>query len=205
MSEFGTMFLKCFGDSNSCRRQYPTVIEELCRHFSHADLKKSTKSFDRSRLIGHGRFGSELYKSCLQHNGASDYTVAVRRFQNHCVEQFKSEVELLCQLRHPNIVSLTGFCNDEYEKIVVYEYMSNGSLNRHLRGEDTEALPWKKRVEICIGAASGLHYLHTDTNNILLDDNMQPKLTDFDLGVHGACFMSKPKPIKVENDIYMGK
>ncbi|RZB53945.1 putative receptor-like protein kinase, partial [Glycine soja] len=57
---------------------------------------------------------------------------------------------------------------------------------------------------ICIGAASGLHYLHTDTNNILLDDNMQPKLTDFDLGVHGACFMSKPKPIKVENDIYMG-
>jgi len=56
-----------------------------------------------------------------------------------------------------------------------------------------------------IGAASGLHYLHTDTNNILLDDNMQPKLTDFDLGVHGACFMSKPKPIKVENDIYMGK
>ncbi|KAH1200172.1 Receptor-like protein kinase THESEUS 1 [Glycine max] len=165
--------------------------------------QKLTNNFHQNRLIGYGGF-SKVYKGCLQHNDASDYT------WNTSEQLFKSEIELLCQLHHPNCVSLIGFCNHKNEKIIVYEYMSNGSLDRHLRGEDTEALPWNKRLEICIGAARGLHYLHAGAKrtiihrdicvaNILLNDDMEPKLAGFGHSIQGARFMSKPKPIKVNH------
>ncbi|KAL5176990.1 Receptor-like protein kinase HERK 1 [Glycine soja] len=128
---------------------------------------------------------------------------------------FKNEIELLCQIRHPNCVSLIGFCSHKNERISVYEYMSNGSLDRylegsidrHLQGGDMEALPWKKRLEICIGAARGLHYLHAGAkrtifhrdikpSNILLDHNMEPKLAGFIFSIKGPHSMSKPKPIQ---------
>nr|ACU18300.1 unknown [Glycine max] len=151
------MFLKCLGFG--AQRQYPTVIEELCHRFSLADLRKSTNNFDQDTVTGHGRF-SRVYKGCLQHNeDASEYTVAVKRFVRVGVVEkwFRNEIELLCQLRHPNLVSLIGFCNDQNEMIIVYEYMSNGSLHQLLQ---SGILSWKKRLEICIGAARGLHYLH---------------------------------------------
>ncbi|KAG4922776.1 hypothetical protein JHK86_051589 [Glycine max] len=204
------MFLKCFGDTSSSQKQYPTVIQELCHQFSIADIRKLTNNFHQNRLIGYGGC-SKVYKGCLQHNDASDYTVAVKHFFVEYSEQlFKSEIELLCQLHHPNCVSLIGFCNHKNEKIIVYEYMSNGSLDRHLRGEDTEALSWNKRLEICIGAARGLHYLHAGAKrtiihrdicvaNILLNDDMEPKLAGFGHSIQGARFMSKPKPIKVNH------
>ncbi|KAG5096038.1 hypothetical protein JHK84_051626 [Glycine max] len=199
------MFLKCFGFG--AQRQYPTVIEELCHRFSLADLRKSTNNFDQNTAIGRGGCG-RVYKGCLQHNeDASEYTVAVKRY--NAVEEeegFRNEIELLCQLRHPNLVSLIGFCNDQKEKIIVYEYLSNGSLDQLLQ---SGVLSWKKRLEICIGAARGLHYLHAGAKRtiihrdikpraILLDDNMEPKLAGFDLSIQGAHFKSKPKPIKVD-------
>ncbi|RDX77506.1 Receptor-like protein kinase ANXUR2, partial [Mucuna pruriens] len=204
------MFLKCLGfcgsmSRNSTQKQYPTIIEELCHQFSLADLRKSTNNFDESREIGRGAF-SVVYKGCHQRNDGFVYTVALKRFNVKHSALFKKEIELLCQIRHPNIVSLIGFCNNEKEKIIVYEYMSNGSLDGHLQlGE----LSWKKRLEICIGVARGLHYLHAGakrsifhciltTSGILLDDNMEPKLTGFSLSVQGPRFMSKPKPIQLD-------
>ncbi|XP_027928634.1 receptor-like protein kinase FERONIA [Vigna unguiculata] len=124
------MFLKCFGYSSSSGRPYPTVIEELCRHFSLADIRKSTNNFDENRVIGEGAVG-RVYRGCLQHNDGSDYAVAVKRFKAQYSEEFKREVELLCQLHHPNCVSIVGFCNCETENMIVYEYMSNGSLHRN--------------------------------------------------------------------------
>ncbi|KAK7374644.1 hypothetical protein VNO80_08081 [Phaseolus coccineus] len=210
------MFLKYWGFWHSKRTsscQYTTRIEELCHQFSLADIRKSTNNFDRKRFIDSQGFDIKLYKGCLQHDG-SDYTVTIKRFNedargNHQwnLHMFKNEIELLCQLRHPNIVSLTGFCNHKKEKIVVFEYMPNGSLRRHLkRGE----LSWKKRLEICVGVARGLHYLHAGakrtivhrdihTRNILLDANMEPKLSDFGFSLQGQRFMSKPKPIIVDS------
>ncbi|KAL9297296.1 hypothetical protein ACSQ67_023192 [Phaseolus vulgaris] len=206
------MFLKYWGFCHSKRTsscQYKTRIEELCHQFSLADISKSTNNFDQNRLINFEGFGIEVYKGCLQHDG-SDYAVTIKRFNDDVDERgeqwnvFKNEIELLCQLRHPNIISLTGFCNHKKEKIVVLEYMPNGSLYDHLqRGE----LSWKKRLEICIGAARGLHYLHAGAKrtiihrdikpqNILLDANMEPKLSNFGLSLQGQRFMSKPKPIK---------
>ncbi|XP_027349243.1 receptor-like protein kinase THESEUS 1 [Abrus precatorius] len=201
------MFLPCLDfrrskHTNSSERQYTTGIEELCRHFSLEDLRKSTNNFDENRLLG--RFSS-VYIGCLQHNDVLDYRVAIKR---RCHE-FKNEIELLCQLRHPNLVSLIGFCDEQYEKIIVYEYMSNGSLDKHLHEGNREPLSWKKRLEICIGAARGVHYLHTGAkrtifhrdikpSNILLDHNMEPKLADLGLSLQGPHFMSKPKPIQVD-------
>ncbi|KAL2329800.1 hypothetical protein Fmac_017381 [Flemingia macrophylla] len=196
------MFLKCFGPRNSSKGRYPTIIEELCHQFSLSDLRKSTNNFDESKVIGHGAF-SKIYEGCLQSHDASDYLVAVKRFKVEYSDVFKKEIELLCQLHHPNCVSLIGFCNDKNEKIIVYEYMSNRSLDKHLqRGE----LSWKKRLEICIGVARGLHYLHTGAkrsifhcmlqpSTILLDANMKPKLAGFGVSIQGARFDSKPKQI----------
>ncbi|KAJ1435362.1 Serine-threonine/tyrosine-protein kinase, catalytic domain [Sesbania bispinosa] len=122
-------------------------------------------------------------------------------------EGFKKEIELLCQLHHPNLISLIGFCNHKNEKIIVYEYMSNGSLYDHIFNREKELpLSWKKRLEICIGAARGVHYLHTGArrtivhrdikpSNILLDSNMVAKISDFGLSLLGALATSKPKPI----------
>ncbi|XP_020233014.2 uncharacterized protein LOC109813261 isoform X2 [Cajanus cajan] len=209
MSQIGTMFLKCFGHTSSSQRRYPTIIQELCHQFSLSDLRKSTNNFDEERVIGRGAF-SIIYKGCLQRDDASDYLVAVKRFKEENSTVFKTEIELLCQLRHPNIVSLIGFCNHENDKIIVYEYMSNGSLYECLeRGK----LTWKKRVEIFIGAARGLHYLHAglkrsifhcilSPSTILLDANMKPKLAGFGLSIQGARFDSKPK--QINGDHIMG-
>ncbi|XP_022635900.1 receptor-like protein kinase FERONIA [Vigna radiata var. radiata] len=199
------MFLKCFGESSSSGRQYPTVIEELCHHFSLADIQKSTNNFDHKRLIARG--WAKAYKGCLQHIDGSDYAVTVRRFNVEDSEIFKREVELLCQLHHPNCVSIVGFCNHKKEKIIVQEY--NRSLLYYLLDDVREALPWKKRIEICIGAARGLHYLHAglkrtiihrniNSASILLDDNMHPKLSSFGHSIMGAHFKEKSKPIRTD-------
>ncbi|KAJ1435360.1 Protein kinase domain [Sesbania bispinosa] len=191
------------------RKRNPTIIEELCPQFSLADLRKSTNNFDENRIIGRGYF-SLVYKGRLQYN-CTHYTVAVKRIKDSKkgLEEFKKEIELLCQLRNPNLVTLIGFCNHKDEKILVYEYLPNGSLRDHLFNREKELpLSWKKRLEICIGAARGVHYFHTgarrtifhlDINlgNILLDSNMVPKLTDFWFSLQGPLSTSKPKPIEV--------
>ncbi|MED6132840.1 hypothetical protein PIB30_022624 [Stylosanthes scabra] len=123
--------------------------------------------------------------------------------------EFKKEIEMLCQLHHPNLISLIGFCNQEKEKIGVYEYMANGTLSDYLSDRNKEPLSWNKRLDICIGIASALHYLHSgakrsifhrDVNpsNILLDKNMKAKLANFTISLQGALSTLKPKEIKVD-------
>ncbi|KAL1322856.1 hypothetical protein HN51_067873 [Arachis hypogaea] len=197
------MFLRClrFGDSKK-EKKYPTVIEELCHHFSFEALRKSTNDFDEKLKIGEGGFG-KVYKGCLKHNNGdvTDYSIAlkVNKCQNsiQTPREFKTEIEMLCQLRHPNIISLMGFCYQQENMIVVYEYMANGSLHDYLSNKNKEPLSWKKRLEICIGVARALHYLHAGAKrcivhcdikpqNILLDRNMVPKLSDFGFSLQGS-------------------
>ncbi|KAI4352406.1 hypothetical protein L6164_006662 [Bauhinia variegata] len=211
---------KCFGFSGSKHtssshhmNKYSTQIEELCHRFSLAQLQKSTNNFNDSRKIGRGGFGY-VYKACICIQGIAK-EIAIKRFSRDSIQafsEFQNEIELLCQLRHPNLVSLIGFCFEKDEKIIVYEYMANGSLHDHLVNKITVPLPWKRRVEICIGAARGLHYLHSGTKriifhrdvkqtNILLDQNWIPKLSDFGLSLIGPLSMSKPKPTTLDRII----
>ncbi|KAK7295513.1 hypothetical protein RJT34_18422 [Clitoria ternatea] len=209
----------CLKHRSSSERQYPTVIEELCHRFSLADLRKSTNYFDENRIVGRGG-PAIVYKGSLQHNGVTEYTVAVKRLcgsTEEVIKEFKNEIELLCQLRHPNLVTLLGFCDHKDEKNIVYEYMANGSLHDRLYCSDVKMLPltWKQRLKICIEVSYVLHYLHTGVKrtifhcditpfNILLDGNLVAKLADFRFSLKGPHFTSKPKPKSISNDSFVG-
>ncbi|XP_019457854.1 PREDICTED: LEAF RUST 10 DISEASE-RESISTANCE LOCUS RECEPTOR-LIKE PROTEIN KINASE-like 1.2 isoform X3 [Lupinus angustifolius] len=158
--------------------------------FTYDELEEATNNFDSARELGDGGFGTVYYGQL--HDGRR---VAVKRlYENNYkrVEQFMNEVEILTRLRHPNLVSLFG-CTSRHsrELLLVYEYISNGTVADHLHGRKTKpgALPWHIRMNIAVDTASALKYLHASeiihrdvkTNNILLDDHFCVKVADFGL------------------------
>jgi serine/threonine protein kinase len=154
--------------------------------FSH--LKKITKSF--SEKLGEGSYGM-VYKGTLL-NG---HHVAVKFLRDTTGngEEFVNEVISIRRTSHVNIVTLLGFCLEGSKRVLVYDYMPNGSLDRFIYAENSkETLEWDKLYEIAMGIARGLDYLHRGCNtriihfdikpqNILLDQDFVPKIADFGL------------------------
>ncbi|CAN4078116.1 unnamed protein product [Withania somnifera] len=174
------------------------------RVFTLSELKEATKNFNRLLKIGEGGFGS-VYKGFIQPpNGNGDpIIVAIKKLntlglQGH--RQWIAEVQFLGVLEHPNLVKLLGYCAKDEERgiqlLLVYEYMQNRSLEDHLFNKAVPVVPWRTRLNIILGAAQGMTYLHEGlevqviyrdfkSSNVLLDENFNARLSDFGLAREG--------------------
>ncbi|KAG7543834.1 Serine-threonine/tyrosine-protein kinase catalytic domain [Arabidopsis thaliana x Arabidopsis arenosa] len=192
------------GAGSTNTKSASSLPSDLCRRFSIHEIKSATNDFEEKLIVGVGGFGS-VYKGRID-GGAT--IVAVKRLEitsNQGAKEFETELEMLSKLRHVHLVSLIGYCDDDNEMVLVYEYMPHGTLKDHLFKRDKASDPplsWKRRLEICIGAARGLQYLHTGakhtiihrdikTTNILLDENFVAKVSDFGLSRLGPTSASQ--------------
>ncbi|XP_078437974.1 putative receptor-like protein kinase At5g24010 [Wolffia australiana] len=132
-----------------------------------SEIAAATGNFSSLNQIGFGGFG-RVYEGALR----DGTRVAVKRADpgsaGQGLTEFITEVQVLSRLRHRHLVSLIGYSTDQAELILVYEFMDQGSLRDHLYGTGKAPLPWKRRLEICIGAAKGLHYLHTGSDQVFI-------------------------------------
>ncbi|KAK3412845.1 hypothetical protein EUGRSUZ_I01524 [Eucalyptus grandis] len=173
------------------------------RIFTFAELKVATKNFKSDSLLGEGGFG-KVFKGWLEEKpsakNGSGLVIAVKRLKSESAQGFRewqAEIDFLGRLSHPNLVKLIGYCLEETELLLVYEFMQKGSLENHLfgRGAVVQPLQWSLRLKIAVGAARGLAFLHTSekqviyrdfkASNILLDGFYNAKISDFGLAKIG--------------------
>ncbi|KAE8720852.1 U-box domain-containing protein 35-like [Hibiscus syriacus] len=160
-------------------------------YFDFRTLKRATKNFHPDNFLGRGGFGP-VYKGKLR----DGRMIAVKRLSHERSQrgesEFLSEVRLITSIQHKNLVRLLGCCSDGSQRLLVYEFMKNGSLDHIVYGTKEVFLNWETRFQIILGVARGLQYLHEDSHmrivhrdikasNILLDDKFQPRIGDFGL------------------------
>uniref|UniRef100_A0A1D1XS87 Putative receptor-like protein kinase At5g47070 n=1 Tax=Anthurium amnicola TaxID=1678845 RepID=A0A1D1XS87_9ARAE len=193
--------------SASSPRSLPALFEERAQNlrvFDLRELRNATNDYSRLLKIGEGGFGS-VYKGFIKvPDGQGDkIAIAIKKLNQDGLQghkQWLAEVQFLGVVDHPNLVKLIGYCAVDNERgiqrLLVYEFMPNKSLESHLFNRAYPVLPWNTRLNIAIGVAEGLRYLHEGlevqviyrdfkASNVLLDEDFQPKLSDFGLAREG--------------------
>ncbi|XP_024159152.1 G-type lectin S-receptor-like serine/threonine-protein kinase RLK1 [Rosa chinensis] len=169
-------------------RPNQNVLDSNLRSFSYEELKEATNGFNEE--LGKGAFGV-VYKGILQIG--SGVPVAVKKLDfvvQDSEKEFKTELKIIGQTHHKNLVRLVGYCDEGQERLLVYEFLSNGTLANFLFADTKPS--WKQRIDIAYGVAKGLLYLHEECStqiihcdikpqNILLDDYYNARIADFGL------------------------
>ncbi|KAF6141452.1 hypothetical protein GIB67_021268 [Kingdonia uniflora] len=194
------MSCSCFGSlSVGGKREYHHNLQEIngslrgnIKHFTYRELNFATNNFHPSNKIGRGGFGV-VFKGILK-NGMQVAVKSLSVESKQGMHEFLTEIDVVANVRHPNLVELIGYCVHGNDRILIYEYMENNSLDRALLGHRQKniKLDWLKRCAICLGTAKGLAFLHEEiqppivhrdikASNVLLDENLDPKIGDFGL------------------------
>ncbi|XP_021672392.2 PTI1-like tyrosine-protein kinase At3g15890 [Hevea brasiliensis] len=160
------------------------------RIFSLKELHAATNNFNYDNKLGEGGFGSVYWGQLW--DGSQIAVKRLKAWSNKADMEFAVEVEILARVRHKNLLSLRGYCAEGQERLIVYEYMPNLSLLSHLHGQNSAEchLDWKRRMNIAMGSAEGIAYLHhhatphiihrdIKASNVLLDSDFQAQVADF--------------------------
>ncbi|WOG89853.1 hypothetical protein DCAR_0209092 [Daucus carota subsp. sativus] len=187
------MRCSCFGGSSGSReKDDEIVVSGNIKQLSYKELKTATDDFNPDNKIGRGGFGI-VYKGVLR-NGTQVAVKTLSTESKQGLHEFLTEIEIISNVKHVNLVKLIGCCVQGTNRILVYEYLENNSLDTVLLGSNSKTvkLNWEKRSAICKGTARGLAYLHEDivppivhrdikASNVLLDKDFTPKIGDFGL------------------------
>ncbi|GMN33287.1 hypothetical protein TIFTF001_004074 [Ficus carica] len=160
------------------------------RLFSFKEVQKYTNNFSEANEIGCGGYG-KVYLGTLP----TRELIAIKRAKRQSIQcglEFRAEIELLSRVHHKNLVNLIGFCIEQGEQMLIYEYVPNGSLRDSISGKSGVRLDWRKRLKIALDTARGVAYLHEladppvvhrdiKSNNFLLDNHLNAKVADFGL------------------------
>ncbi|KAH6803212.1 proline extensin-like receptor kinase 1 [Perilla frutescens var. frutescens] len=158
--------------------------------FTYEELSMATDGFSEANLLGQGGFGY-VHRGVLP-NGKEVAVKQLKAGSGQGEREFQAEVEIISRVHHKHLVSLVGYCITGVERMLVYEFVSNNTLEFHLHGKGRPVMDWATRLKIALGSAKGLAYLHEDCHpkiihrdikaaNILLDFNFEAKVADFGL------------------------
>ncbi|XP_042517500.1 lectin-domain containing receptor kinase VI.4 [Macadamia integrifolia] len=192
----------CCGSKN-----IPNELEGLhdkysstCRLFGYQELVSATCNFKPDNLVGKGG-SSQVYRGHLP--DGKELAVKILKRSENVLKEFVLEIEIITTLHHKNIISLFGFCFEDNNLLLVYDFLSRGSLEDNLHGnkKDDSAFGWAERFKVALGVAESLEYLHTGSSqnvihrdvkssNILLSDDFEPQLSDFGLATWASASSS---------------
>lgn len=182
-----------------CVKSMTAVVEKTwepntaLHRFTYNELHEATKGFGKEMLLGGGGFG-QVYLGTLPNSNVQVAVKQLSKGSEQGSQEFELEVNTMSNLCHRNVVQLLGCCKENGDLLIVFEYMTHRSLDKHLFKEDQTTLSWEKRFKIIKGVASGILYLHDELDqviihrdikpgNILLDSEFRGKLGDFGLAM----------------------